>query len=93
MTGFHTSTIAERGYPGIDDLQHLDRCRQVPPPQVPTQLKVDVSPLRWEVWQECLSVGSEMVSELASITAGISAGQSRRTCAQPWSMQTWSGSI
>ena len=59
VTGFHTLIIAERGYPGIEDLQHLDRCRQVPPPQVPTQLKVDVSPLRWEVWQECLAPHSD----------------------------------
>ena len=44
---------------GINDLQHLDWCRRVPPAQVPTQLKVDVSPLRWEVWQECLAPHSD----------------------------------
>ena len=43
----------------MGDLQPLDRYRRVPTPRVPPQLKVDVSPLQWEVWQECLAPHSD----------------------------------
>lgn len=33
----------------------LDRCRKVPPPKVSPALKGVVSPLNWEIWQECLA--------------------------------------
>ena len=37
------------------ELHRLDQCRRRPPHPVPQQLKAEVSPLSWEVWQECLA--------------------------------------
>ena len=56
VSEFHSLIITESGYSGIDDLQRLDQCRRVSPPRAPTQLKVDVSPLQWEV---CLAPHSD----------------------------------
>ena len=47
--------ITEGGYPGMAELRRLDQCRRWPPHPVPQQLKAEVSPLSWEVWQECLA--------------------------------------
>ena len=41
------------------DLHRLDQCRCRPPLPVPQQLMAEVSPLSWEVWQECLTPHAE----------------------------------
>ena len=47
--------ITGGGYPGMADLHRLDQCRRRPPLPLPQQLIAEVSPLSWEVWQECLT--------------------------------------